>query len=288
MRNYIFILTVLLASPWAMSQSDFKLDPATAEHIGNSLIECIYSYSVNAPLKTGEGRATVTYNTILQANATVSKFWDWNSFKKDSIIYFSTDIISSDSIRRLHSIYHLRINNLFTPAIYKNYPKNKITVTDCIVFHDYLYTENKTSLNWTLKQDTLTVCDYLCYQAICTFGGREWIAWYTPEISISDGPWKLYGLPGLILKAEDNTGTHCFEAVAIRNSDRPIYLEKNSSRYDTTKKQFEKNKNEFESQDPSNIMDVSSFDLKGRSTITVDGKRFVAVRPFEHTPLELE
>lgn len=36
-----------------------------------------------------------------------------------------------------------------------------------------------------------------------------------PDLPISSGPWKFYGFPGLILKAEDTTGTHRFEAYSL-------------------------------------------------------------------------
>ena len=34
------------------------------------------------------------------------------------------------------------------------------------------------------------------------FSGREWNVWFTEEIPVSLGPWKLNGLPGIILQAE--------------------------------------------------------------------------------------
>lgn len=36
-----------------------------------------------------------------------------------------------------------------------------------------------------------------------------------PDLPISSGPWKFYGFPGLVLKAEDTTGTHRFEAYSL-------------------------------------------------------------------------
>ncbi|MBK8195215.1 MAG: GLPGLI family protein [Lewinellaceae bacterium] len=42
---------------------------------------------------------------------------------------------------------------------------------------------------------------YECRKAIGKFGGREYESWFTYDIPISSGPFKLGGLPGLILEA---------------------------------------------------------------------------------------
>ena len=47
--------------------------------------------------------------------------------------------------------------------------------------------------------------------------GRKWTAWFTTEIPIQDGPYKFLGLPGLIVKIEDQTKTHSFELKGISN-----------------------------------------------------------------------
>lgn len=231
-------------------QSSFTLDPKTSTLISNSQIECIYQYKVVASKReTADnaheaGTITDTYTTILQANASMSKFWDWNIYKIDSIQY--TSKLSPDSLNKLEIIYDRNIRCLFLPVIIKNYPTGKMTVTDKIVQDDYIYLEDEIERDWTLENDTLTICGYLCNKAETTFSGRKWVAWYAPEIAMSDGPWKLFGLPGLILKAIDSTQTHSFEAISIRKSNAPVYLNKTISPIKITKKDFFKNKTYFE------------------------------------------
>ncbi len=42
-----------------------------------------------------------------------------------------------------------------------------------------------------------------------------------------DGPWKLHGLPGLIMKASDENGHYTFECIGIKSkADRPITIYK--------------------------------------------------------------
>ncbi|MDR0698760.1 MAG: GLPGLI family protein [Tannerella sp.] len=71
---------------------------------------------------------------------------------------------------------------------------------------------------WTIEDDTLTIAGYLCQKATCRFGGRDFIAWFTPSIPISNGPWKFGGLPGLILKVYDNDKLYTFECIRIENN----------------------------------------------------------------------
>ncbi|CAI8792255.1 GLPGLI family protein [Chryseobacterium sp. IT-36CA2] len=67
--------------------------------------------------------------------------------------------------------------------------------------------------NWKLVNETKEINTIHCKKAEVTFKGRNWIAWYTPEIPLPYGPYKFSGLPGLIVKITDDKGDYDFELV---------------------------------------------------------------------------
>lgn len=68
---------------------------------------------------------------------------------------------------------------------------------------------------WTMHDDEIRLLGYTAKKATTSFRGRNYSAYFTPDIPINDGPWKLYGLPGLILKAETEDGVLKFEAIGL-------------------------------------------------------------------------
>ena len=66
------------------------------------------------------------------------------------------------------------------------------------------------------------VLGHLCQRATCHWRGRDFIAWFAPDIPIRRGPWLFGGLPGLILKVYDKDRNYTFEAVSIKRGKRPI------------------------------------------------------------------
>lgn len=64
-----------------------------------------------------------------------------------------------------------------------------------------------------------------CRKATGYFRGRNYIAWFCSDIPIPYGPWKLGGLPGLIIKAYDSKGEISFECLGYEKKNN-IYFEK--------------------------------------------------------------
>ena len=100
--------------------------------------------------------------------------------------------------------------------IFKNYPSAGSCTVTLNLFKDFRYDEVMQMPEWEpLVGDTI-IEGYNCQPATTTFRGKTWRVWYTPDIPISDGPLKLYGLPGLILKAEDTDHEFAFSCIGIK------------------------------------------------------------------------
>lgn len=103
--------------------------------------------------------------------------------------------------------------------IFLGYPKGKTTnIYSLDALGTYKYEEASPKLKWTITNETLDTLDYHCILATCRYAGREYRAWFCEDIPISFGPWKLYGLPGLIIKAETLDGDYRFVLSGIETT----------------------------------------------------------------------
>lgn len=72
------------------------------------------------------------------------------------------------------------------------------------LFNNYLIEEKAPVIDWKISKDTMTISGIPTQKATARFKGRNWIAWYAPDMPFQSGPWKLNGLPGLIIEAYDD------------------------------------------------------------------------------------
>ncbi|WP_053073286.1 GLPGLI family protein [Chryseobacterium sp. FH2] len=108
----------------------------------------------------------------------------------------------------------------FEYFIIKNIPEQKIYYYDK-VFDKQIYYQEDRPLKWEITNVTEKQNGYSAQKAVANFGGRIWTAWFTKDINVSDGPYKFSGLPGLIVKLEDDKGDYKFDLVKkiiIKNS----------------------------------------------------------------------
>lgn len=112
--------------------------------------------------------------------------------------------------------------------VYTNYPNQKQTITYRTFLSGavYKYIEDVESFGWQLQTDTKNIHGYLCQKASMSFRGRDYEAWFTPEIPLSKGPWKFGGLPGLILEIRDTENQYVYKCISFNKLavKRPIKM----------------------------------------------------------------
>ncbi len=174
------------------------------------------TYEVDFLQDSSESQSFRTELTHLLVNDSMSLFESSNAAALDSAQYLVEDDVEK---KRL-----LATSNSGTAITYKVLKKaNRITTYDLLFnnrentsgigfFYDEAFPE------WELSADTTRINGLLCQKASTQLGNREWIAWFTTEIPISDGPYKFCGLPGLVVQVKDRKEHWVFTLRDIQNT----------------------------------------------------------------------
>lgn len=180
--------------------------------------------------------------------------------------------------------------NYIPYTTFSNYPKGNITEENRIPYSVLLqgslqvvsYTEPIPTIDWQISEKTDSIAGFHCFNAKCTFRGREWEVWYTPDIPTTFSVWKFSGLPGLILKASDSTGDYAFEALEIENTKTPIELFdwKPSRKTRAEWRKLEENMYKHPSDYFLQNGEISVFDAKNKQAILAEEWR-VLYNPIE-------
>lgn len=80
----------------------------------------------------------------------------------------------------------------------------------------YVITEQLPTFDWEIGNETKEILGYQVQKATTHFRGRDYEAWFAPEIGISNGPYKFHGLPGLILDIHSKDGKYEFTAYGLK------------------------------------------------------------------------
>jgi GLPGLI family protein len=168
---------------------------------------------------------------ILQVGQNISKSYSYPTFYYDSLRASPDGERFMRQIRRELAISMVEtgkppkgfISGAMGTRVYKNYPQGQVSVTDAISNNYYIYIDELHPQSWEILDSVKTILDYPVQMAVSYFRGRRWTAWFAPDIPISDGPWKLSGLPGLIMEAYDAKKHYSFHIVGIEKvDDEPI------------------------------------------------------------------
>ncbi|HCN51148.1 MAG TPA: GLPGLI family protein [Chryseobacterium sp.] len=149
-----------------------------------------------------------TENAYLDISPEKSVFYSENRIKRDSIMQKAFQggggraSISRDQMEGLRSSINYSVE--------KDKANQKIYYKDRIGRDIYSYEEDR-PMTWKISSETRKIGDYKVQKAETDFGGRKWTAWFTTDLPYLDGPYKFGGLPGLIVKVEDDKGDYSFD-----------------------------------------------------------------------------
>ena len=246
------IISILLLASLAVQAAERE------PMIDRAHMKCLYRYIYTFDTLKNELRDDLL---ILQIGKEVSKCYSYYTFQSDSLQRTPDGAkVWSELFRRAiekDGIYgdfpHVRMSTY----VYKNYPTGQMTITDRISSQGYRYADLLHAQIWTMGDSTREVLGYTCQQATADFRGRRWTAWFATDIPVSDGPWKLGGLPGLILEAYDEGQQHVFTAVGLEwVKDEPIIFNRS---FKGNRKFEQTNRLEFLRMERRFLMDSNSF-----------------------------
>lgn len=166
-----------------------------------------FVYQVTMKSDASDKNAIKTENAYLDISQEKSVFYSENRIKRDSVIQAT---IQSGGARGFNRDQMENLRSNINYSIEKDKKNQKTTFKDRIGRDVYIYEEDR-PISWKILPETTKIGEYKVQKAETDFAGRKWTAWFTTDLPYQDGPYKFGGLPGLIVKVEDDKGEYSFD-----------------------------------------------------------------------------
>ena len=226
---------------------------------------------------------SITYNYTFKKDSTNIQFVENEMMRLDinrkgSVFYsypkFRYDSISIEKNKKRENILEADKSKI-SFFVEKEYPNFNMFYHLSLGRTNYSISDT-TKINWQLENDQNTIKGFNVQKATTNFGGRKWIAWYTKDIPIFDGPFKFNGLPGLIVEIEDTKSDHKFEFLAIEKNSTGysnFYIVNKLKEIKVDRDGFKKAWKEYK-KDPAKDMKFTLLNSKLGFKVNYDGKDY--------------
>ena len=206
MKKLLVILSILLTCNMAYCQAEVD----NHEAIDMAKLRCTYNFSYQ--MDSTNSKRVRHEKMVLLIGEKCSKYKSYNSIITDSLVrdFDKRGIPPQIAISDM-SIFP---KTKFKHQIFKNDPRGSLSIFDRVFKDKFVYKEPMNTFKWEILSDTTKVSGYACQKATTSYRGRNYEAWFTTEIPISDGHYKFNGLPGLIVKIADTKKHYVFELIS--------------------------------------------------------------------------
>ena len=217
--------------------------------------------------------------TVLFVGERYSMFLDYFSYQADSI---------NDSYARAKR----KENDLLVPLMsvmqQKAFKDRVVRGADsCFVvsstgLKEYAYEEPLPQMEWSMTPGDTIVAGVKCKKALTHFRGRDYVAWYAPEVPIPDGPYKFTGLPGLIFCLYDTGGQYSFTlgSLSAVSEEDPVPIYRRTDYPEETRSHILQMHKNF-CADPAR-------GLMSKRGVTIPEETLKSIKPLPFNPIELE
>lgn len=213
MKRLIYILSLLVTTNVYSNNFIKDAEPAILE---------VHYTRTEIRDTTNRDKSFTKDPVFLRIGKNKSVFCGTKRLWRDSIIVVNPDIYWDMEMAKMDKAMKTGVrddNNMATghywSYIYKNIPEGNVSERCYFNLEHWKYSEEWEKPEWEITDRTKTILGYECVEATSDYRGRQWTAWFAPDIPVQEGPWKLCGLPGLILEAYDKNKEYIFEADGI-------------------------------------------------------------------------
>lgn len=285
MKTRISLLPLCLLLLCA-SQAKAQIIVSDGTKVQNDTIgtaQIIVQYEARYIINTQKPEKVTQETLMLERGKHLSKFYSYTKYVCDSVL--AVDFANKASQETINEHLKQYGGGQWSERLFKGHPTGKVTTLDEIAGVSRLRCEEPDERpQWKILPENDTILSYPCGKAECRFKGRTWTAWFTAEIPVSEGPWKLCGLPGLILKAEDSEGHYAFNATGIEQcrTYKPILFD--GKKHEPVDRKTYNKVHERYYADPVGFI----TGIMPNVTIKISNEHGQPVKSLPHNPLERE
>ncbi|OPC29916.1 GLPGLI family protein [Elizabethkingia miricola] len=156
---------------------------------------------------------SVSKNMVLDYNSNNSVFYSYKLYKSDSTVV-SNEALNKE-VKTMSRDYAFFVK--------KDLKNSKVSNYYSIMLDLFEVSDRLPKLNWKLIKDTKVIGQMKCQKATTSYKGRDWVAWFTAEVPVSDGPYIFSGLPGLIISLSDTKNNYEFNLIKIQKGSENLY-----------------------------------------------------------------
>ncbi|NCI49632.1 GLPGLI family protein [Sediminibacterium roseum] len=271
MKNLAFIT---LLSALCLNRQNVSAQPTFSE---TALYKVAYKFIYSYDTTDFSKKSVENMNLYIGPSSSVYRYAEFESYQKESSRMreeYKTMLKTGDRSKPLSHSANFRRSS--PTELFKKNMDNKLYRKEVLVGMEYVIEDILPNIKWDILPETKMFGALKGQMAKGRFRGRDYTAWFTIQYPISAGPWKLSGLPGIILEAYDDKKEVVFEFAAfeVAKKEGPTLITLASNYIRIKQTEFDKLQ-KFAREDIAGF--VTSRQAQQGISVTLDGKSLETV-----------